>query len=162
MNPKGHEFESIVRNSFKLRLFLLRSLPMAWLAGLRVIHLTDSECSVRFRYKYWVKNPFKSVYFAVLAMAAELSTGVLAMREVYKRKPGVSMLVVGLEAEFMKKAIGHITFTCPCGESFRERVQLAIESGEPQTVCCHSIGTDESGEEVAKFKLMWSFKTKSS
>lgn len=161
MNPRANEFEAVVRSPWKLRFFLMRSLPMAWLAGLRVVELTDERCSVQFRYKYWVKNPFKSVYFAVLAMAAELSTGVMAMREIYKRKPGVSMLVVGLEAEFMKKATGKITFTCPCGASFREKVQQAIDSGQPQMVCCHSIGTDESGEEVAKFKLMWSFKSRS-
>ncbi|MCE2496403.1 MAG: DUF4442 domain-containing protein [Flavobacteriales bacterium] len=161
MNPRVKDFEAIVRNPWKLRMFLISSLPMAWLAGLRVVELTDTECRVQFGYKYWVKNPFKSVYFAVLAMAAELSTGVMAMREIYKRKPGVSMLVVGLEAEFLKKASGKITFTCPCGESFREKVQLAVDSGMPQTVCCHSIGTDKSGEEVAKFKLMWSFKARS-
>ena len=161
MNPRGKEFEAIALSPFKLRLFFLKSLPMAWLAGLRVTSLTEKECVVEFRYKYWVKNPFQSVYFAVQAMAAELSTGVMAMREIYKRKPGVSMLVVGLEAEFLKKASGKVTFTCPCGASFSEKVQEAVDTGIPQTVVCHSIGRDEKGDEIAKFKLIWSFKCRS-
>ncbi len=161
MKESNVAFQEFISNSWKFKLFLLRSLPMAWLAGLRVKTLTDTHCAVQFRYKYWVKNPFKSVYFAVLAMAAELSTGVLAMREIYGRKPGVSMLVVGMEAEFMKKATGTITFTCPCGASFKEKVQEAVDSNMPQMVVCHSLGTDEQGDEVAKFKLVWSFKAKS-
>jgi hypothetical protein len=44
--------------------------------------------------------------FACLAMAAEMSTGVLAMAHVYKRKPAISMLVVKMEAEYFKKATG--------------------------------------------------------
>ena len=131
--------------------------PLSYEGRLRIL----TACKVQFRYKYLVKNPFRSVYFAVLGMAAELSTGVMAMREIYGRKPGVSMLVVGLEAEFMKKATGTITFTCPCGASFKQKVQEAVDTGMPQMVVCHSVGTDESGEEVAKFKVVWSFKSKS-
>lgn len=161
MSQSKVAFEQLVLSRWKFRLFLMRSLPMAWLAGLRVVYLSNTDCKVQFRYKYLVKNPFRSVYFAVLGMAAELSTGVMAMREIYGRKPGVSMLVVGLEAEFMKKATGTITFTCPCGASFKQKVQEAVDTGMPQMVVCHSVGTDESGEEVAKFKLVWSFKSKS-
>ncbi|MFX9054098.1 hypothetical protein ABTN50_19255, partial [Acinetobacter baumannii] len=44
----------------------------------------------------WInQNPFKSMYFAVQSMAAEMSTGLFAVGQTYKRTPAVSMLIVG-------------------------------------------------------------------
>jgi hypothetical protein len=44
--------------------------------------------------------------FCVLSMAAEMSTGCLAMMNVFQRKPPVSMLVVVVESHYFKKAVG--------------------------------------------------------
>src|SRR5688500_14012695 len=100
-------FFSIIRNRLKYRLFLLKSLPAAWFSGLKIEAVDEQHCTVSVPFKWFTQNPFRSTYFACLSMAAEMSTGALAMANVYGRRPGVSMLIVGLEASFGKKATGN-------------------------------------------------------
>ncbi|MBL4576909.1 MAG: DUF4442 domain-containing protein [Flavobacteriales bacterium] len=145
---------------FKFRLFLLRDLPMGYLAGLRVKEITMEKCVITIPYKYLTKNPFRSMYFACLAMAAEMSTGALGVAATFGQKPSVAMLVKGIEGEFSKKAVGLISFTCTDGAKMFETVERSKLSGEGETITCLSIGTDETGDEVARFKLTWSFKAR--
>ncbi|MBW7465882.1 DUF4442 domain-containing protein [Pontibacter aydingkolensis] len=139
---------------------MLAKLPMAYLAGLRVASLSADAASVTIPYKYLNKNPFSSIYFACLSMAAELSTGVLCMMQVYKASPAISMLVTHLEADFTKKAVGIITFTCHDGQKIQEAVERTKATGEGITVVATSIGTDEAGDKVAEFRFTWSLKAK--
>jgi hypothetical protein len=94
-------------------------------------------------------------------MAAELSTGVLAFGNIYKRKSAVSMLVSKVEAEFIKKATGKIVFTCNDGEAIANAINQTITTGEGIVVPCTSTGVNEQGEVVAMFTFTWSFKSKS-
>ena len=94
-------------------------------------------------------------------MAAEMSTGILAMAQVYSSKPAVSMLVIQMESNFTKKATGKTSFRCTDGPLIRETVERAKTTGEAQTVTAHSIGTNAEGEMVAEFFITWSFKIKS-
>jgi acyl-coenzyme A thioesterase PaaI-like protein len=152
-------FRQQVLNPTKLRLFLMQQLPMAWLAGLRLRELTDEKATVTVRFKFLTKNPFRSIYFACLAMAAELASGIQAMMHVQAGSP-VSMLVVGMEAEFNKKAVGLITFTCPDGSRIATAMMQSRATGEGRTVVCTSTGRDEAGDVVAVFRITWSFRAK--
>ena len=84
-NDKNFEsLRKLLLNSFKFKLFLLKELPMGFLAGMKVRELTEEKGVVTIPYKYLTKNPFKSMYFACLAMAAELSTGILCIASTYQ------------------------------------------------------------------------------
>ena len=155
------EFRRLVSSPVKLRLFLLSGLPMAYLAGLRIASLAPDQASVTIRYKYLNKNPFRSIYFACLSMAAELSTGVLCMMHVYKARPSVSMLVTSMEANFTKKAVGKITFTCREGLLIQQAAERTKATGEGVMVTATSTGIDEAGATVAEFRFTWSLKAKS-
>jgi acyl-coenzyme A thioesterase PaaI-like protein len=157
--PAQQAFCQQVLNPLKLRLFLLRKLPLAWLAGLRLTTLTPEAATVTIRYKYLTQNPFRSIYFAALAMAAELASGIQAMLHTQGGGP-VSMLVVGLQADFSKKAVGLITFTCPDGAAIAAAVAKSRATGEGRTVVCISTGRDEAGDVVAVFQVTWSFRAK--
>src|SRR4051812_4107385 len=78
---------------FAFRMFLLAKLPAAFFAGLRLksINLVKSVISVR--YNWFNKNPFGSLYFAVLSMAAEASTGILCIEAIRRKNRKVSMLI---------------------------------------------------------------------
>lgn len=102
------------------------------------------------------------MYFAVQAMAAEMSTGILGFAQIYRRKPSVSMLVLKVEGSFSKKAIGVIIFTCNDGDKITAAVERAINTGEPQTVICESVGKNQEQEAVATFFVTWTFKSKQS
>ena len=161
VSKSAQSFMKMAKNSSKFKLFLLKDLPMGYLAGLRVRELTTEKCVVTIPYKYLTKNPFRSMYFACLAMAAEMSTGALGVAATYGQTPSVAMLVQGIEGEFSKKAVGLISFICNDGPAVFQAVAKTKETGEGETVTCLSVGTDESWEEVARFKLTWSFKARS-
>ena len=89
-----------------------------------------------------------------------MSTGVQAFAQVYKRQPAVSMLVVKMNAEFYKKAVGTIRFTCTDGALIEEAIEKSITTREGVTVDCSSVGINEAQEEIARFYFTWSFKAK--
>ena len=162
MNPQFSSFRNFITNPIKYRFFLITKLPMGFISGLKIVALTEAQAAVSVRFKWVNQNPFRSIYFAVLSMAAELSTGILAVGQVYKRNPAVSMLVVKVEADFLKKAVGTIVFTSQDGDTIAAAVEQAVKSGEGVTVQCVSVGVNEENEEVARFIFTWSFKAKSS
>src|SRR6476660_8168328 len=90
-------FFTLINNPLKFRFFLLKRLPAAYFSGLRVKELSGFTCTVTVPYNWFTQNPFRSTYFACLAMAAEMSTGLLAMLNTYHSKHVISMLVTGLE-----------------------------------------------------------------
>ncbi|MBS1661547.1 MAG: DUF4442 domain-containing protein [Bacteroidetes bacterium] len=155
------EFFKLTRNPLRFRLYLLTKLPSAFFSGLRITQADPNTCTVEIPFKYFTKNPFRSTYFACLSMAAEMSTGILAMSAIYKRTPKISMLVTGLEASFHKKAATRTSFRCEDGPKIHEAIQTAITTGQPQTIKARSIGTGPSGETIAEFFITWSFKVSS-
>jgi acyl-coenzyme A thioesterase PaaI-like protein len=157
--PAMQAFRRQVLNPGKLRLFMLRRLPLAWLAGLRLVALTPEAATVTIRYKYLTQNPFRSIYFAALAMAAELASGIQAMLHT-QGIGAVSMLVVGLQADFTKKAVGLIAFTCSDGAAIAQAIADSRATGDGRTVVCTSTGRDEASDIVAVFRVTWSFKAK--
>lgn len=159
-NPSA-DFFSLIGHRLKYRLFLLRNLPAAYFSGLRIGQVDGEHCTVSVPYKWFTRNPFRSTYFACLSMAAEMSTGVLAMANIYRRRPGVSMLVVGTEARFFKKATSTTYFTCSDGLLIREAVERALVTATPQPLTVRSTGHNAQGELIAEFTFTWSFKAKS-
>lgn len=161
MNPAFSVFQKRLANPLSFRLFLFTRLPAAFFAGLRIEQLSGSSAVISVRYKWFNTNPFRSMYFAIQSMAAEMSTGLLASGQIYKRDPAVSMLVVGIEAQFFKKVVGKVFFTCHDGEAIARLVEETIATGQPRVIQCHSTGTNEAGEIVSEFTVTWSFKARS-
>jgi len=161
MNPRANEFIALMKHPVKFRMFLFTKLPAAFFAGVRVREADEKRCVVTVPYKWLSQNPFRSTYFACLSMAAEMSTGALAMAQLYKLNPPVSMLVVKVESEYFKKATGRTSFVCEDGEFFQQAVEETIATGEARTVKARSTGRNKDGEVVAEFMITWSFKAKS-
>ncbi len=151
----------VFNSPLKFKLFLISKLPMAWIAGLKKLDLTPERAVVGVKYSYWTQNPFKSMYFAVMAMAAELSTGLLVLSQVHKSGKNISTLVYKMQADFNKKAVGKIRFICDDGSIVQGVIQKAIDTREGQTLEMTSIGYNENNEQVAKFVITWSMKVKS-
>jgi hypothetical protein len=144
-----------------MRLFFLSKLPLALFAGLRIDEISAERCVVSLPYGWRTTNPFRSIYFAAQAMAAELSTGALSMAAIEASKAPVALLIVALEAAFEKKAGARVAFTCEAGPAISTAVARAIETGEPQTVRAETIGRLPDGSVAARFAFTWSFKKRS-
>jgi hypothetical protein len=153
-------FIKLVRHPLKFRLFLLGKLPAAYFSGVRVREISEERCVVTVPYKWFTRNPFRSTYFACLSMAAEMSTGTLAMAHLYKRKPAVSMLVTKVESSYHKKASGRTWFTCEDGLLLANAIQQSIDTGQPQELRARSVGKNEAGDIIAEFFVTWSFKAR--
>lgn len=135
-------------------------LPLGWLSGMRVIFLDTTTCVVKIKHRWLNQNPFQSMFWAAQGMAAEMSTGVLVMKEIKNSNRKVSMLVTHQEGNFFKKASGTILFSCSDGEKIQEAIQKSIDLGDGQKVELISIGVNENGVEVSKFRFQWSLKVK--
>jgi hypothetical protein len=158
----SNSFFKLIKHPIKFRLFLLSKLPSAYFSGVRVKDIDEQHCKVTVPYKWFSTNPFKSTYFACLSMAAEMSTGVLALAHIHNRKPSVSMLVQKIEGNFLKKAANKTTFTCNDGLAIQQTILNAIATGEGKTITAKSVGVNVANEVVAEFFVTWSFKVKKS
>lgn len=155
------QFLKLVRHPFKFRLYLFYNLPAAFFSGIKIKECSEERSVTTIPFKWLTQNPFRSTYFASLSMAAEMSTGVLALSNVYKRTPAVSMLITKMEANYFKKAT-HITwFTCEDGIKITQAVNEAGKGGDGTTVIAKSVGRNSDGEIIAEFLFTWSFRLKS-
>lgn len=144
-----------------MRSFFLAKLPLALIAGLRIREFDAERCAVSVPYGWRTTNPFRSTYFAALSMAAELSTGALALAAVQVSGQPVALLITGLQASFEKKAAALTTFTCADGDKAFAAVDATIASGEPTTAEMRTVGLSPDGAVVARFTFTWSFKRRS-
>ena len=144
----------------KLNIFLFFKLPSAFWSGVRVKSISKEQCVVTVKHRWFNQNPFKSMYFAVQAMAAELTTGALVMMQIKKSGKNVSMLVANNNSNFSKKSTGRITFTCNDGHLIEEAIKQTIATGEGQTIWMKSVGVNEKREQVSEINFEWSIKLK--
>ena len=144
----------------KVNLFTFFKLPAAFWSGVRVKVLNENECHVKVKHTWFTQNPFKSMYFAIQAMGAELSTGALVMYHVKKNEGNISMLVAQNKAVFTKKATGKIIFTCQQGQLVAETIEKALVTKEGQTIWLTSIGQNELGEQVSEMQFEWTIKVR--
>ena len=144
----------------KINTFLLFKLPSAWFTGVRVKHINETQCITSVRHKWINQNPFKSMFWAVQGMAAELSTGAMVMAAIKESDQRISMLVANNKASFSKKAKGRIMFTCEDGIKVKEAIKEAVKTGEGQTIWMKSQGVDKTGDVVSTFEFEWTIKKK--
>jgi hypothetical protein len=145
----------------KFNSFLFFKLPAAWWCGVRLRSMDQQRAIVTVRHRWINQNPFKSMFWAVQGMAAELTTGALMIDRIRASGRNISMLVANNNASFTKKATGKITFTCEDGDQIGEALEQTIQSGEGQTIWMKSTGVNEDGVVVAVFNFEWAIKIKS-
>ncbi|QFZ55182.1 DUF4442 domain-containing protein [Oceanihabitans sp. IOP_32] len=145
----------------KINKFNIFKLPSVFLMGVRVTSITNQACTVTVKHKWINQNPFKSLFWAVQGMAAELTTGAIVMAKIAESGKKISMLVTTNNATFTKKATGKITFVCNDGALIDAALQKTIETGEGQTLWMQSVGTNTDGVVVSTFNFEWSVKLKS-
>ena len=147
-----------MKSPFQYNLYNFFKLPSVWWCGIRVKSVNEESCLVSVKHRWINQNPFKSMFWAVQGMAAELSTGLLLMNEIARTKKSFSMLVLNNKANFSKKATGRISFSCDQGSQIKECLNKSISSGTPQTIWLNSSGLDSKGDTVSKFSFEWTLK----
>jgi len=144
----------------KFNVFLFFKLPSAWWCGVRLKSLNTSEAIVTVKHTWFTQNPFKSMFWAVQGMAAELATGAMMIDQIRTSGKNVSMLVANNNANFSKKATGKITFICNDGHLIQSALKATIASGEGETLWMKAIGKNEEGITVSTFNFEWTIRLK--
>lgn len=166
MEENLSKYQERLRNSFlnpfSFSLFFLFNVPMGWFSGMRLKHLDTkkaiSRIPFRFFYRWQNKNPFKSIYFAVQCMGAELSSASMVALAVEGHKPSFAYIVTKMRSQYFKKATGTTTFTCNDGDKIFSAVNKALKTKEGVEIEAKSTGTLEDGTIVSEFHFTWSIK----
>ena len=137
--------------------WMLFKLPAAWLTGVRILSISDAKCEVKVRFKWINQNPYRSMFWAVQGMAAELTTGMLLTKSIQESNTNISMLLVGNKSNFYKKAVGKIKFICDEGEAAKELINLT-KKNITHKAWLKAKGIDENGDIVSEFDFEWSCK----
>ncbi len=157
---KIKRFQRIMTNPFLFRSVLLYSLPSAVITGMKITRLDDEGCEVKVPYRFFNKNPFKTTYWAILGMAAEMVGGAQLMMYTRHSTPSVANFVVGCEAKFINRALGVTRFESNDAQLMKSMVTESIETGEAVTFDTQTIGYSEDGTIVVDFKFTWSVKAR--
>ncbi|MFM2268062.1 MAG: hypothetical protein RL757_1503 [Bacteroidota bacterium] len=159
--PPVSERISTYNTGWKMTYWLFTKLPAAWFMGVRVgeVDTQAAWATATIPMGWRSQNPFRSIYFAAQAAAAELSTGLLAtlaLAQYPNRKN--SMLVTEFNAQYLKKANTKCTFRCDDGAAVMEAVRTAVETNTPQVLTMTSTGRNQAGDIVSIVRVTWSFK----
>ncbi len=139
----------------RINIFNFFKLPSVWWCGIRVTKIDDVSCQVKVVHRWINQNPFKSMFWAVQGMAAELTTGVLIMEAIQNSKRKVSMLVLNNRANFSKKARGKVLFECDEKQKLSKAMNQLIKTQKPQSIWLTSKGIDQNGDIVSTFEFEW-------
>ena len=148
--------QSVVKNftsPWRLRLWMVTKLPMGLLSGMYIRSLDEEQCIVVLRERWWITNPFGSVFWAVMGMAAELSTGALVYAHL--QGSGVRFILVGMEAQFFKKVKGKSYYFCQTGSEVLRSVGQIVNPNDSNVVIMPVSAKDEDGSLLAEFSFRW-------
>jgi len=147
---------------FRLNLYLLKTIPIAWIAGIRVKEISSTHVMLKVRHRWLNQNPFRSIYFGVMVMAGELATGIPLFQILRQQKQNISMLVVEHQSFFYKKATGTLTFRFDDFDTVRQAVAEAARTGQPVRFRLRVTAVNNSGDITGEFYYTWSLKKRSS
>ncbi|MGL1888783.1 MAG: DUF4442 domain-containing protein [Reichenbachiella sp.] len=157
LTPAQEKVRKHMVSPFLMRLFLFAKIPLGWLSGMKVVELDTAHAVTTIKYKWLNQNPFKSMYFASQSMAAELSTGALALLAMEGTNPKIKAIITGNNAEFVKKAKERIYFHCEMGQEIFDATDTAKTSEEPIVIKVRTEGKTKNGTLVSVFHFNWIF-----
>lgn len=146
---------------FQVNSFMLLKLPAAYICGVRLKTIDQDSARVSVRHRWINQNPFRSMFWAVQGMAAELACGMLVMQAIRNESRSISMLLIGSQTKFTKKATGRIEFECLDGAVAKRGVAQSLSQSEGVQFDLTVIGRDARGDIVSEFVFNWSIRTRS-
>lgn len=158
LNARSEAARRRLLRPWNFRLYLWARLPLAACAGLSLRRLDEAACTVTLPGGWRTQNPFRSMYFAAQAMAAEMSTGAPAMMLAEGASASVSMLVREVRGVFLRRIQGEAAFTFEGLAAMRAAVDRAVASGESESFVARSVGRAGDGTAASEFEITWSFK----
>ena len=148
--------------TWKLRLFGLIKIPLILFCRPQVISFTETSFEIKIKLNRRTRKHLNSMYFGVLSVGADITSGFLAMEHIRASKSKISLIFKDFHADFLKRAEGDVHFKCVEGSAMHSLVQKSEETGERESMPVHITATvpSISTDPVAKFILTLSLKKK--
>jgi hypothetical protein len=125
--------------------------------------LSDTRAAAKVRLDLRTRNHLGVMYFGALAMGAELSIAARALVAIQESGKRLDFIFKDFNAEFRKRADGHVLFVCDEGEQIAALVRRAAESTErvEQTFSGRAYVPSKSTDSVMDYRLTLSIKQRS-
>ena len=156
-------FKTKTKITWQILLFGLTQVPMIFYCRPKVVSISDRKLEIKIKLNRRTKNHLNSMYFGVLSVGADVTSGFLAMKLIQASKSKINLIFKDFHADFLKRAEGDVHFICEDGIAIQNLVRKAEETGERQNLPVEIVATVPkiSDEPVAKFVLTLSIKKKS-
>ena len=149
------------RETFALRGFAIKKIPLILYVGARVASIDTSRCVIGVPLNWRTRNHVRCLYVGALVVGADLACGLLAFHLAAAKKAKVEILFKGMQAEFLKRAEGDCLFTCTDGVAIDAAIDRALATQERVNLPAEVVATvpDRLGDApVAKFTMTLSLK----
>ena len=146
-------FTSLRRINLYLRLVAFWKIPLLFYCRPRIICLDDTTIKVKIKSRRKVKNHLGSMYLGALTIGADITAGYFAFHYLQMHKKKISLIFKDFHADFYKRAIGDVEFSCDMGNEIEGMINEAIKTSQrvnlPVTVNVTTPST--SDKIIAKF-----------
>ncbi len=158
-SPGTQKLIKKISSPWGFRAFGFKYIPILWFSRASIQEISEGKIRVKLPFRWSTKNPFKSVYFAAQASAAEISTG-LAFYFPARHYGNISMLVKEMHVVFHKKAKTDLIFECKQIKEIAEFVDSVSRDSEGREFTAKSVGYDKENNIVSEFNFVWTLKSR--
>jgi hypothetical protein len=149
------------KNNLFLSIYAWTKIPLIGFTGPRVLESSNTRTVLAVPLNYRTKNHLGAMYFGALAIGAELSIAMLAVKKIQESGHRIDFLFKDFKAEFLKRAEGDVHFICDQAQTVVDQINEAKTSEERinRTMKAYAIVPSKSEtEHVAEFELTLSVK----
>lgn len=149
------------KNNLFLSLYAWAKIPLIGFTGPRVLESSNARTVLMVPLNYRTKNHLGTMYFGALAIGAELSIAMLAVKKIQESGLRIDFLFKDFKAEFLKRAEGDVHFICDQAQTVVDQINEAKTSEERinRTMKAYAIVPSKSETEpIAEFELTLSVK----
>lgn len=157
LNVKTSNF----KNNLFLTLYAWTKIPLIGFCAPRVLESSNQRTELKVPLGFRTKNHLGAMYFGALAIGAELSIAMLAVKLIQESEVRIDFLFKDFKAEFLKRAENDVHFICEEASIVVEQINAAKLSPERinRTLKAYAIVPKINPKEiVATFELTLSVK----
>ena len=140
--------------------YSLFKIPLIAFITPTVQELSEDRTVVKIRLGLRTRNHLNVMYFGALAVGAELSIASKALQAIQASGKRIDFIFKDFQAEFLKRADGHVHFVCDEAAKVTQLVAQAAEQTDriEATFNGYACVPSKSAEPVMKYRLTLSLK----
>lgn len=152
--------KEVTLKSMQWKMFLLGffKIPMMHFVRPQLLEIDEEKVKLKIRLRRRTKNHLNSMYFAALAVGADVTGGIQVFYFAEKHGKKVSFAFKGMNAQFLKRAETDTIFESNQGHVVAAAVKKSMETGERINDTIDVIAKNTNGEIVATFEMGISLK----